>query len=278
MISWLSENIIEIFGAVTGIAYVFLEIRRNILLWPLGILTSAVYIYVFGSSGFYSNMGLQVYYLVISIYGWILWHRAQGTGHRAQGTEQGGHKQDEEDHTELMVSDVKRIDRKTLLICLVIAAGLWGFLWFALDRWTDSPVPQWDALITSLSVVATWMLTRKYLEQWYMWILADSVAVIIYAATGLYATAVLFVVYTMMAVIGVRAWGREQGERRKEKGERRKAKGERRKEKGERRKYLTIRTARPHDRKTSDHQTLRRSEATDNPAIRDIKTAKRKDY
>jgi nicotinamide mononucleotide transporter len=168
VITWFSENIVEVFGAVTGIAYVFLEIRRNIFLWPLGLVTSAVYIYVFGRNGFYANMGLQMYYLVISIYGWILWHRAQSTGQGARGKEHGAEedKQDKEGQTETMTSDVKRIDRKILLICLITVTGLWGFLWFALDRWTDSPVPLWDGLIASLSVVATWMLTRKIIEQW----------------------------------------------------------------------------------------------------------------
>ncbi|MFN2313150.1 MAG: nicotinamide riboside transporter PnuC, partial [Bacteroidales bacterium] len=74
---WITANIIEIFGAVAGIAYVILEIKRNILLWPLGIITSAVYIYVFGHNGFYANMGLQWYYLVISIYGWYQWRGAR---------------------------------------------------------------------------------------------------------------------------------------------------------------------------------------------------------
>ena len=88
MITWLSENIVEVFGAVTGIAYVILEIRRNILLWPLGILTSAVYIYVFGRNGFYAGMVLQGYYVVISIYGWYEWHGQQGD-REAGGTGQG---------------------------------------------------------------------------------------------------------------------------------------------------------------------------------------------
>ena len=97
--------------------------------------------------------------------------------------------------------------------------ALWGLLWFALDRWTDSPVPLWDGLITSLSVVATWMLTKKILEQWYVWILANSIAVIVYLAMGMYPTAVLFAVYTVMAVIGLRAWGSQQGARGREQGE-----------------------------------------------------------
>lgn len=192
---WITENIIEIFGAVAGIAYVFLEIKRNILLWPLGIITSAVYIYVFGHNGFYANMGLQGYYLVISIYGWYAWSRAQSAELRAQDLESG--------------TDVIRIGRKTAFICLVTAIAIWGLLWFVLDRWTDSPVPLWDGLITSMSVVATWMLTRKYLEQWYVWIVANAIAVVVYLVMGMYPTAVLFMVYFGMAIIGLRAWKKQ---------------------------------------------------------------------
>lgn len=185
---WIAENIVEIFGAVTGIAYVILEIRRNIWLWPLGILTSAVYIYVFGREGFYANMGLQVYYLVISVYGWYAWRR------RAQVEQPDGK------------TDVRRIGAVTAAWCTVSAIALWAGLWFILDRATDSPVPLWDGLITSLSVVATWMLTRKYLEQWYVWIVANSIAIAVYLASGLYPTAILFFVYFVMAIIGLLKW------------------------------------------------------------------------
>jgi len=228
MIEWLTENIVEVFGAVAGMAYVILEIRRNILLWPLGILTSAVYIYIFGRNGFYAGMVLQGYYVVISVYGWYAWHRAQavdtdrrrsvsGTEHRAQGTE---HRAQSTEHRAKgseeraqgaesdAGSDVNKIDGKTALICFLISLGLWGLLWFSLDRWTDSPVPLWDGLITSLSVVATWMLTRKFIEQWYVWIMANAIAVIVYLVMGMYPTAILFVVYTAMAIIGARAWSK----------------------------------------------------------------------
>ncbi len=194
---WITENIIEIFGAVTGIAYVILEIKRNILLWPLGIITSAVYIYVFGSNGFYANMGLQGYYLVISVYGWYAWRRlhkerSDAVPRKREGPGSG--------------MDVMRIGLKTAIICLVITLVLWGLLWYVLDRWTDSPVPGWDGLIASMSVVATWMLTKKYLEQWYVWIVANAIATVVYLASGLYPTAVLFFVYFVMAIVGVRAW------------------------------------------------------------------------
>ena len=188
---WIAENIVEIFGAVTGIAYVILEIRRNILLWPLGIITSAVYIYVFGQEGFYANMGLQFYYLVISIYGWYMWRR-QPVREQPDGE-----------------SDVKRIGFAAAAWCTVSAIILWAGLWFLLDRATDSPVPVWDGLIASLSVVATWMLTKKYLEQWYIWIVANAVAVVVYLSSGLYPTAMLFFVYFVMAIIGVIKWRQE---------------------------------------------------------------------
>src|SRR5664280_2688623 len=84
---WISRNYIEFFGAVTGIIYVFLEIKQTIWLWPVGILTSAVYIWVFFTSKIYADMSLQVYYLVISILGWYWWTR--GSVRRAQGAEQG---------------------------------------------------------------------------------------------------------------------------------------------------------------------------------------------
>ncbi|MCU0458642.1 MAG: nicotinamide riboside transporter PnuC [Bacteroidales bacterium] len=189
--AWIAENIVEIFGAVTGIAYVILEIRRNILLWPLGIATSAVYIYVFGKAGFYANMGLQVYYLVISIYGWYRWQRP----HEIEQAETG--------------RDVRRTGSAIGAWCATSAAAIWAVLWFVLDRATGSPLPLWDGLIASLSVVATWMLTRKYLEQWYVWIVANAIAVAVYFASGLYPTAVLFFVYFVMAIIGLIRWSQE---------------------------------------------------------------------
>ncbi len=90
---WISNNYIEIFGAVTGILYVFLEIRQNIWLWPVGIITSGVYIWVFFTGKLYADMSLQGYYLVISVLGWYWWVRgrglgAQGSGRRAQGAGQ----------------------------------------------------------------------------------------------------------------------------------------------------------------------------------------------
>ena len=237
MPGWITEHGVEIFGAVTGIVYVFLEIRQNILLWPLGIITSAVYIYVFRENGFYAGMVLQIYYLGISIYGWWAWKHGEralkndpvdhfseqtdsGAGALKNDPPAGGHFSEQtysgeartarharvtEQKSELVV---RRLDLRTGAVCLAVSLALWGGLWYLLDTRTDSPVPVWDGLITSLSVVATWMLTRKILEQWHVWIFANSIAVFVYLAVNMYPTAVLFLVYTVMAVAGLRVWRR----------------------------------------------------------------------
>ncbi len=111
---------------------------------------------------------------------------------------------------------VRTIDLKTGIICMAVSLVLWAGLWYVLDRWTDSPVPMWDGLITSLSVVATWMLTRKILEQWYVWIIANVIATVVYMAVGMYPTAVLFIVYAIMAVAGLREWRKSRIERKYE--------------------------------------------------------------
>jgi len=216
---WLSNNWIEIFGAVTGIIYVFLEIRQNIWLWPVGIITSAVYIIVFFTSKFYADMGLQGYYLVISCVGWVWWmkgggRRAEGVGLKAQGT--GQEKTDRlRDRKTARPQDrktirlyVTRLKLKTGLILSAVFLLLYFLMWFVLSRLTDSPVPEWDSFITSLSVVATWMLARKIYEHWFLWIAVNAVAMIFFTARGLYPTAVLYLVYFAMSFAGLKAWRR----------------------------------------------------------------------
>jgi nicotinamide mononucleotide transporter len=203
--SWLSNNYIEVFGAVTGVIYVFLEIRQTIWLWPVGILTSAVYIWVFFTSKIYADMSLQGYYLVISILGWYWW--MQGAGRRAQGAGKNregarGGKGDGE-KAELQVT---RLILKTGLILAVVFVLLYIVMYLVLTKLTDSPVPVRDAFITSLSIVATWMLARKIYEHWYLWIVVNFVSAILFLTRGLYPTVILYLVYGIMSFTGLVAW------------------------------------------------------------------------
>ncbi len=184
---WFYDHYIEIFGALTGIIYVVLEIRQSIWLWPLGLITSGIYVWVFFATGFYADMGLQVYYVLISIYGWYWWLR--GAKKYDSGT-----------------LPVVRIKKKPAAMLLLVFLFLFAAIWYILTNFTDSSVALGDAFTTALSVVATWMLARKMIEHWILWVVADIVSIMLYVYKGLYPTVILFVVYTVMAVIGYREW------------------------------------------------------------------------
>ena len=190
---------IEIFGVITGILYVILEVKQNKLLWPLGIITSAAYIYIFFSGKFYADMGLQVYYVLISIYGWYYWSR-------------GGVKSDK---GELPVS---RINRQQFILLFLTFALAWAGIYFVLDRYTDSTVPLGDSFTTALAIVATWMLTRKIIEQWFLWIIANVVSIGLYIYKGLYPTVILYAVYAGMAVYGYMEWKRSMNKKLEDEG------------------------------------------------------------
>ncbi len=190
MIEWISNNWLEVFGTATGLLYIFLSIKEKIYLWPVGLITSTVYIYIFFTSKFYADMGLQFYYVFVSIYGWFYWVK-------------GSKKEKSHQKEELKV---KKTPLKTGLILIPVTMVIFIFLGWFLKNYTDSPVPYWDALTTSASIVATWMLARKYLEQWLVWVAVDLISTGLYFVKGLYPTVVLFIVYTIMAVVGYFQW------------------------------------------------------------------------
>lgn len=191
LFDWVLKNWVEILGTTLGIAYVFLSIKQNILTWLMGLLTSLLYVYVFFASKFYADMALQVYYVWISIYGWIIWSKG---------------KQKDEKKSNLSVS---RISRKQLGILSLISVALWIGIYFVLKYFTDSPIPIGDAFTTSLSIVATWMLARKIIEHWLIWVVVDFVSLLLYIYKGLYPTSVMFVIYTGAAAWGYFEWKKE---------------------------------------------------------------------
>jgi nicotinamide mononucleotide transporter len=187
MTSWITEHYVEVLGVVFSLLYLFFSIRQKILLWLMGIISALLYMIVFFQAKFYADMTLNGYYLFISIYGWMVWNR-------------GRNQQDK--------MPVTRITRKLALILFVITAIAFVTIGLVLDRFTDSPIPYWDAFTTALSFTATWMLARKILEHWILWIIVDTVSMGLYLYRGLYPTLVLFAIYSAMAVFGFIAWKR----------------------------------------------------------------------
>lgn len=179
----------ELFGFLTGAACVALLVRQNIWNWPLGIANNVTFIALFYRHGLYADVGLQVFYIAISIYGW--WHWLHGG----------------RDHGKLAVSRVRPLTGVFLAGAVVALTALLAFL---LRRFTNSTVPVLDSLITSLSLVAQFMMTRKWIENWPVWILANCVSVGLLIYKGLYVTSLLYLVYQVLCVMGWRAWLRAE--------------------------------------------------------------------
>lgn len=185
-LTYLQNNWIEIVGAILSLIYLYLSIKQKISLWIFGFLCSAMYVVVFYQSKFYADMTLQFYYLAVSVYGWINWKL---------GKQQTGHE----------IPVIRTSKRMSVYLGLVIVF-VFGLYYLVLVRFTDSPIPIGDSFTTALSVVATWMLARKMLENWLLWIIADSLLVGLFIYKGLFPTAILFIIYTLMAVLGYWQW------------------------------------------------------------------------
>jgi len=186
---WVESNWVEVSGALLGFLYILLSIRQNKWCWPIGLLTSVLYIYVFLVTKFYADMLLQVYYVGASIYGWYNWTHGE-----TQKSE---------------ILPVRRVDKREWIWISLVILLLFVVIAFVLRDYTDSPVPYWDAFTTAGSFVATWMLAKKMIENWVLWVVVDAVSLGLYVYKGLYPTVGLFAIYTTLAVIGYMQWKKE---------------------------------------------------------------------
>jgi len=190
ILEWLLGNKIELLGAILGILYIFFSIRQNILTWPTGLLTSALYVIVFSRARLYADMGLQVYYVGISLYGWYFWLRGKKPAQKKQ-------------------VPVRAATKKLQLTLLLTSLILYVIILYILLNFTDSDVPYMDSLTTALSIVATWMLAKKYIGHWLIWIFVDVVSAGLYIYKGLWPTVILFIIYTIMAILGYLEWKKD---------------------------------------------------------------------
>ena len=189
--TWVIEQYFEIIAAGLGFIAIFLQIKQNVWYWLVSIIMVSMYIYIYIDVRLYADMSLQVYYLIISFYGWYMW---------LYGEKLNDHK------TQLSVSTISQ----TLLVILtIISIVLFFIIAWILLHFTNSDLPYWDSFTTSLSFVATWMLARKKIENWLIWIVVDAVSVGIYLYKELYPTAVLFLFLTLLAFVGYSKWKKD---------------------------------------------------------------------
>ncbi len=245
---------LEIIGTLVGLLYLYFEYKASIWLWAASIVMPAIYIFVYRDAGFYADMGINVYYLLASGYGWAMWMRrsrrsrsraigqgaetdrsATGSAERsrsvhAAGTagpetaaataptpnaaisEQAtaasasGKRRGTSEKTDMGVRPISRTPVRRWLPLAGAFLAAFGAIAFVLIRWTDSTVPYGDSFITAMSIVGMWMLAQKYVEQWLVWIAVDVVCTGLYLYKGLYPTAGLYALYTVIAVFGYFKW------------------------------------------------------------------------
>jgi len=186
MNEWINNNWFEFTGAILAFIYLILEIRRKWFFWIVGIISSAFYVYIFFLSKLYAEMGLNCYYILMSIYGLYCWKFSSKAGNENQG--------------------FNRIYMKTTFLLILVFLLLFLSILIILSRFTDSQVPASDTLIAILSIVATWMTAKKIVECWYIWIFANIFATGLYIHQKLYPTAILFTFYSILSFVGLIEW------------------------------------------------------------------------
>jgi nicotinamide mononucleotide transporter len=185
---WVLDHYVEVCGTLTGFLYLGFSIRQHYLTWPVGLLNALFYLAVFFTSKIYADMTLQLYYIFISGYGWWSWHY-----HNVAG----------------QTLSVSRTSLGLWMKLAIVSLVLFIILAWILVRYTDTQVPFLDAITTALSIVATWMLARKKLEHWLVWVVVDAISIGMFVVKGLYPTTVLFFVYTVLAIYGYFEWKKE---------------------------------------------------------------------
>lgn len=178
---------LELIAVAFGIVSVWLSTRQHIASWPTALVNTALYLVIFQRAQIYANSGLQGVYFALSCYGWYAWKFGGDSG------------------AGLVVTRVGRrlaVGLATMSVVLTIVLGL------LLSRFTDAALPWLDSATTSGSLVAQWMMTRKILENWLLWLALNVVYVGMYFSQGLRLTAGLYVVFFVLAAMGFVEWRR----------------------------------------------------------------------
>ena len=184
---WLADNWTEVLGFGTGAACVWLAARRNIWNFPIGIANNLVFIVLFFGAALYADLGLQIVYLVLGVMGWLGWSRHRAADSRAL---------------------ITRMPRRAILPLALAAVAGTAIIAFALHSYTDSTTEIADAATTSVSLIAQYMLNRRWLENWFVWIAVDMTYVGLFLYKGLNITAALYLLFIGLCVIGYRGWAR----------------------------------------------------------------------
>ena len=184
---FLSEYWLDILTTVLGLIYIGLEYRASIALWFVGVIMPALDIWLYWSHGLYGDAGMAVYYTFAAVYGFYVW-KFKKTRKLKQSL------------------PIIHLPRRQYLPATLFFLFAWGATYYILVNWTNSTVPLLDSFTNALSFVGMWALARKYLEQWFFWIVVDVVCCFLYIQKGIPFKAGLYGLYVVIAIAGYYKW------------------------------------------------------------------------
>ena len=179
--------ILQIVGITLGLLYLWLEYKANIWLWVVGAIMPLVHGILYFDKGLYADASMQLYYILAGLYGLIVWRR------KAKSANDG---------------KIVHTPIRWVLPLVAVYGVLHVAIYFVLTEFTDSQVPIFDSMSTALCIVAMWMLSRKLVEQWLVWLVVDMISVELYIYKGIPFTAGLYTIYCVLAVVGYLRWYR----------------------------------------------------------------------
>ena len=180
---------LDLFTTVLGLIYIWLEYRAHIALWVVGIIMPALDVWLYWSHGLYGDAGMACYYTLAALYGFCIWK----------------FKKTKKKKEPLPIIHMPGKKYLPVAVCFLAA---WAATYYILIRWTNSTVPLLDAFTNALSFVGLWALARKYVEQWFFWIVVDVVCTVLYVQKGIPFKAGLYALYVVIAVFGYFKWKR----------------------------------------------------------------------
>ena len=188
----LQNSLLELAAVIFAVAYLFLAVRENSLCWYAAGISTLIFLFIFWDVKLYMESGLQIYYLAMAFYGWYQWRGA---------------------NRETASLQVSKWRAKQHVIALALIATLTFISGSLLNSGTDANLPYLDSFTTWASVVTTFMVARKILENWFYWLVIDSVSIYLYLDRELYFTSLLFAIYIVIIFFGWFAWNRSYRQR-----------------------------------------------------------------
>lgn len=183
-------NFLELNGAVFAIANTWLTAKQKVIAWPIGIISAGIYLFIFYQAYLYSDMGLQIFYILMFIYGWYYW--ANKSNDAAQS---------------FYIADLTYFNGFFGLFLVTLTSAGLGFV---MQNYTDASFAYLDAVLASASVWAIYLTTKKIIQCWLVWIVIDCLEMVIFISKQLYITTILYMIFCGIAVVGYLQWKKAQ--------------------------------------------------------------------